>query len=272
MKKKQSIRSIFSLFFQGIYFLKSIRSTAIWLNSKKSRSSRFNDIMLLLVIMYSTNAYPCVSCNDAVQIGISHSLDITQYLLFMAFIALSIIIYLLTYLSLNSYQTKMGQHFLDKMPYMPLCFAAMVLGISLGGFIDGIVMHQILQWHEMLSNIIPPNTVVNKSVNMFWDGIFHLFTLLSTFLGIYLMWKILIRKNSNQSGYLITGGMLSGWGIFNLIEGMINHHILQLHNVRELSPDKNLWNYGFLLFGVLLVLLGWFVIKKGIAHTPTSID
>ena len=269
MKKKQSISTIFNLLSQGIHFLKSIRDTAIWLNSKKSRSHRFNDLLLLAAILYSTSAYSCVSCNDEVQAGISHSLDVTQYLLFTAFIALTIVIYLLAYLSLSSYQTKMGQYYLTKMPNMPLCFAAMVLGISLGGFIDGIVMHQILQWHEMLSNIIPPNTLVNKNVNMFWDGIFHLFTLLSTFLGIYLLWKILARRESNKSGYQITGGMLFGWGIFNLIEGVINHHILQLHNVRELSPDKNLWNYGFLLCGVLLLFLGSFVIKKGISNAAT---
>lgn len=269
MKKNQSITSFFSKISQGIRFFKSIRETAIWLNSKKSRSHRFNDILLLAIILYSTSAYSCVGCNDDVQAGISHSLDITQYLLFTAFVALSIVIYLLAYLCLSSYRTKMGQYYLNKMPDMPLCFAAMVLGISLGGFIDGILMHQILQWHAMLSNIIPPNTLVNKNVNMFWDGIFHLFTLLSTFLGIYLLWKILARKQSNKSGYQVAGGMVFGWGIFNLIEGIINHHILQLHNVRELSPDKNLWNYGFLILGILLLLVGSLVIKKGISSSAS---
>lgn len=269
MKKKQSITTIFRLFTQGIEFLKSIRDTAIWLNSKKSLSHRFNDVLLLLITLYSTNAYPCVSCNDEVQAGINHSLDLTQYLLFAAFIALGIVIYLLSYLCLSSYQTKMGQFYLEKMPDMRLCFAAMVLGISLGGFIDGIVMHQILQWHEMLSNIIPTDTLLNKSINMFWDGIFHLFTLFSTLFGIYLMWRIMARRESNKSGYLMTGGMVFGWGTFNLIEGIINHHILHLHNVRELSPDKNLWNYGFLLFGLLLLFLGSLVIKKGITKPAT---
>lgn len=46
---------------------------------------------------------------------------------------------------------------------MQLAFAAIVLGIGLGGFVDGIVLHQILQWHEMLSNKIPPDTLVNKA-------------------------------------------------------------------------------------------------------------
>lgn len=269
MKKKESNNALFSLFYSGIQLLRSIKYAAIWLNSKRSRSHRLNDLLLLAIVLYSSSVYPCVSCNDQVQSGISHSLDITQYLLFTAFVALSIVIYLLAYLCLSSYRTKIGQYYLNKMPDMPLCFAAMVLGISLGGFIDGILMHQILQWHEMVSNIIPPTTLVNKNVNMFWDGIFHLFTLLSTLLGTYLMWRILARRESNKSGYQVTGGMVFGWGIFNLIEGIINHHILQLHNVRELSPDKNLWNYGFLILGILLLLLGSLVIKKGISSTAS---
>lgn len=269
MKKNQSTAAFLSLLLSTFQLIRSIRDFAIWLNSKKRRSYRFNDLLLLVIVMYSTSAYPCVSCNDQLQTAISRSIDLTDYLLFTAFIALSIVIYLLSYLCLSSYRSKMGLYFLNKMPDIPLCFAAMVLGISLGGFIDGIVMHQILQWHEMLSNVIPATTLLNKSVNMFWDGIFHLFTLVSTFLGIYLMWRILARRESYKSGHQITGGMVFGWGIFNLIEGVINHHILQLHNVRELSADKNLWNYGFLFFGILLLLLGSFVIKKAISNTAS---
>lgn len=102
----------------------------------------------------------------------------------------------------------------------------------------------------MLTNKIPGDTVVNKSVNMFWDGIFHTFTLITTCIGIYLLWKLLNRTNINRSGYLLLGGMSMGWGLFNLVEGIIDHHILKLHNVRELSPDQDIWNYGFLALGV----------------------
>jgi uncharacterized membrane protein len=28
---------------------------------------------------------------------------------------------------------------------------AFIMGLGLGGFIDGIVLHQILQWHHMLT-------------------------------------------------------------------------------------------------------------------------
>lgn len=145
---------------------------------------------------------------------------------------------------------------------VPLMAAATVVGIGFGGFIDGIVLHQILQWHEMLSNKIPPTTYVTKSVNMFWDGIFHAFTLLVTLTGIILLWKLLHRKDIDRSGYLLVGGMLVGWGLFNVLEGIADHQLLKLHNVREVTPDKELWNYGFLALSVLLIIAGLFIARK----------
>ncbi len=138
----------------------------------------------------------------------------------------------------------------------------MVLGIGAGGFIDGIVLHQVLQWHEMLSNKLPPTTLVNKSVNMFWDGIFHFFTLLVTLTGIILLWNTGRRTDADRSGKLLTGGMLMGWGIFNVGEGIIDHHLLKLHNVREVSSNPEAWNWGFLAFSLLLLFIGSRIIRS----------
>jgi Predicted membrane protein (DUF2243) len=51
--------------------------------------------------------------------------------------------------------------------------AGMLIGVGMGGFVDGIVLHQIAQWHYMLSNILPPHTVDHVRVNKTWDGLFH---------------------------------------------------------------------------------------------------
>lgn len=146
---------------------------------------------------------------------------------------------------------------------VPLTTASVILGIGIGGFIDGIVLHQILQWHEMLSAKIPPTDYVGKSVNMFWDGVFHFFTLVVTFVGIVLLWKLLHRKDVNRSGYLFGGGLVTGWGLFNLIEGVIDHQILKLHNVREVVANPEAYNLGFLGFSVALLAGGWVLMRRG---------
>ncbi|TXK37014.1 DUF2243 domain-containing protein [Pontibacter qinzhouensis] len=143
----------------------------------------------------------------------------------------------------------------------PLVAAAALIGIGMGGFIDGIVLHQILQWHQMLTAKIPATTVLNKEVNMFWDGIFHSFTWLTTAAGIYRLWRLVFTRKALLSNKLFAGGLLLGWGLFNVVEGILDHHVLVLHNVRELSANTDAWNYGFLILSFLMLAAGWFMIQ-----------
>lgn len=71
----------------------------------------------------------------------------------------------------------------------PLIVAGLLLGIGLGGFFDGILFHQILQIHNMLSNIYFPDTLAKSEINIFWDGLFHAFTWLITLLGLFFLWQ-----------------------------------------------------------------------------------
>jgi uncharacterized membrane protein len=50
--------------------------------------------------------------------------------------------------------------------------------------------------------------------------------------------------------------VLSGWGAFNLVEGVIDHHLLTLHHVRDDVSEPLPWDLGFLASGALLVALG----------------
>lgn len=137
----------------------------------------------------------------------------------------------------------------------PLLVAAFLLGVGLGGFVDGIVLHQILQWHNMLSNVLPPSDLVSAKVNMVWDGMFHAFTWVTTAVGVGLMFRAGARPDAAWSGRLLVGGMLSGWGAFNLIEGVIDHHLLRIHHV--LAGESTLaWDLAFLGFGAALVFAG----------------
>ena len=76
-----------------------------------------------------------------------------------------------------------------RVPHRKAQRAGIVLGIGLGGFVDGIVLHQILQWHNMLSNWMPPTTLEAMHVNMVWDGLFHAVVWLVTLVGVLLLWN-----------------------------------------------------------------------------------
>src|SRR5690242_6261116 len=112
-----------------------------------------------------------------------------------------------------------------------LIAAGTLMGIGLGGFVDGMLFHQILQIHNMLSNWIPRDNLVNEEINMFWDGLFHAFTWAMTVAGLALLWRVFKTSAQELSGRVYFAALLLGWGLFNLVEGLIDHEILQVHHV-----------------------------------------
>lgn len=134
--------------------------------------------------------------------------------------------------------------------------AGIMLGIGLGGFFDGILLHQILQVHAMLSAKIPLNSMMNMKTNMTADGLFHAVTWVATIAGVALLWKALNRHaDVRPSGIGLVGYMLAGWGWFNLVEGIIDHHILNLHHVIQ-ALGQSVWDWLFLAAGVVLIIVG----------------
>lgn len=54
-----------------------------------------------------------------------------------------------------------------------------------------------------------------------------------------------------------------GWGIFNVVEGLIDHHILQVHHVRDDLGGPLSWDIGFLIVSALLIAAGWLLHQRG---------
>ena len=130
-----------------------------------------------------------------------------------------------------------------------------LLGIGLGGFLDGIVLHQILQWHHMVSDDVATQSVAGLEDNTFADGIFHAVTWTVTLIGS------LVAVNAWRNGALAPpwrvhfGALLAGWGIFNLIDSA-NHFILGLHHIRDDLGGPVEWDIGFLVFALAQMAVG----------------
>ncbi len=136
--------------------------------------------------------------------------------------------------------------------------AGILLGIGLGGFADGIALHQIMHWHNMGSARVPPTTLDALKQNMVWDGFFHAAVWLATLIGVYMLLSDARRNVLLPTARAFTGQLLLGWGSFNLVEGIIDHHLLDLHHVRDLPVHVPAYDWLFLLIGGLgLALLGW---------------
>ena len=145
--------------------------------------------------------------------------------------------------------------------------AGLLLGIGLGGFLDGILLHQILQTHAMLSAKIPLDSMANMKANMTADGLFHAATWTATTLGVALLWKALAGRIGGvpASGRAFVGSMLAGWGWFNLVEGLIDHHLLGLHHVVE-RLGVSVWDWLFLASGALLIAAGHLMARSAVSR------
>jgi uncharacterized membrane protein len=136
--------------------------------------------------------------------------------------------------------------------------------VGLGGLVDGIVLHQILQWHHMLSatDDHPVTTVAGLETNTLWDGLFHAATWVAIAVGLYLLWRRTTDRRWAGSGRAFVGWLLVGWGLFNVVEGLVDHHLLGIHHVRE-TGNRTAWDLAFLAFGVLLIVGGWALARSG---------
>ena len=143
-----------------------------------------------------------------------------------------------------------------------------LLGVGLGGFVDGILLHQVLQWHHMLTSTdsdhvgvadYPADTLRGLEVNTLWDGFFHAFTWVMVVVGLVVL-NSRIRRAPRRtwSARELWGWVLVGWGVFNLGEGVLNHHVLGIHHVRS-GPHELAYDLGFLTLGAGLVVVGWLV-------------
>jgi uncharacterized membrane protein len=142
----------------------------------------------------------------------------------------------------------------------PAIAAALTLGIGLGGFFDGIAFHQILQLHNMLSGWLPVTDLVSAKTNMVWDGLFHAAVWVITVIGVVLLWGAARRSDVTFAPRHLIGGLLMGWGLFNLVEGLIDHQLLGVHHVVE-ALGASVWDYAFLAWGAAMIAGGGLMVR-----------
>jgi len=140
----------------------------------------------------------------------------------------------------------------------PIIRAGVMLGIGVGGFIDGVFLHQIFQVHAMLSAKVPMHTMENMQTNMTADGLFHSAMLIAVIAGIAMLFAAGKRADALWSGQALFGAMLMGWGLFNIVEGVIDHHVLELHHVVERYGLSG-WDWAFLAASAVLIVAGWLI-------------
>ncbi|MGF9757281.1 DUF2243 domain-containing protein [Microvirga sp. 0TCS3.31] len=141
-----------------------------------------------------------------------------------------------------------------------------VLGFALGGFFDGILLHQILQWHHLLSAINGDDIRFQVAA----DGYFHALMYVIAAVGLWMLWASR-RTPGEMSGRLLFAGILIGFGVWHIVDAALSHWLFGIHRIRMDSSSPLFWDILWLgLFGLVPVILGW-IMGGPRDHGPHSI-
>lgn len=143
-----------------------------------------------------------------------------------------------------------------------LSWAGYLLGFGLGGFFDGILLHQVLQWHHLLINVKGP-AFQDIKVQILADGLFHVLMYFIAGIGLWLLWKAR-RDYAQQDGdrLLLANGLI-GFGVWHILDSILSHWILGIHRIRMDTEHVLFWDLlWFFVFGVAFVVAGWLLRQR----------
>ena len=125
-------------------------------------------------------------------------------------------------------------------------WSGILFGIGLMALVDEIIFHQLLQWHHFYDR-------ATTCIGILSDGLLNAFALFALVIGLF-MFADLQRKHGVHK-LKWTGGIFTGLGGFQLFDGIINHKLLQIHQVRygvNILPYDLAWN----ISGAVLLIVG----------------
>ncbi len=125
-------------------------------------------------------------------------------------------------------------------------WVAVLIGVGIMAAIDEIIFHQLLAWHHFYDQATP-------AISLLSDGLLHAGELMAIVAGFFL-WADL-RQRQVLDSLSAWAGFFLGAGGFQAFDGIIDHKVLRLHQIRygvDLVPYDVAWN----LAGACLILIG----------------
>lgn len=129
-------------------------------------------------------------------------------------------------------------------------WSGIFLGIGLMALVDEIIFHQLLQWHHFYDHS-------TTFIGILSDGLLNLFALFALVIGFFMFADSRRKKEMHKRRWI--GGIFTGLGIFQLFDGIINHKLLRIHQVRydvNILPYDLAWNIAgaiFLITGIVII-------------------
>ena len=131
-------------------------------------------------------------------------------------------------------------------------WAAALIGIGLMAGVDEIIFHQVLAWHHFYD-------LSTTEVGLLTDGLLHAAELIAIVTGFFMLLDL--RRHHSLLKKRAWAGFFLGLGGFQLFDGVVDHKILRLHQIRyvdNILPYDLAWN----LAAILLLIVGFWLMKR----------
>jgi uncharacterized membrane protein len=140
-----------------------------------------------------------------------------------------------------------------------LLLSGLLLGAGAMGAVDEIVFHQLLHWHHFYDR-------AGGAAGLVSDGLLHAATWSATVAGLALLADV--RRRRTFAPRTWWGAVLVGAGAFQTWDGVVDHKVLRLHQIRY---GVDLTSYDLLWTGVggLILLAGAVLVLRGRARPST---
>jgi len=136
----------------------------------------------------------------------------------------------------------------------------LLIGFALAGFFDGILLHQILQWHHLLSGLAD-SVASNLPFQLLADGLFHLLMYVIAVLGGMVL---LGYGSSEEKSGPVLRPVLFGFGAWHVLDAFISHWVLGIHRIRMDSEIPIVWDLAWLaVFGIAPIVIGLMLPRDG---------
>lgn len=147
-------------------------------------------------------------------------------------------------------------------------WAGYALGFAMSGFFDGILLHQVLQWHHLLSGI-ERGALGDLRVQVMADGLFHALMYVIAAIGLWLLYRTREAFAIPHAPRRLLADFWIGFGVWHVVDAVLSHWITGIHRIRMDSPTPLLWDLIWLfLFGVIPLLVGIRIRRTGTAASP----
>ena len=131
-------------------------------------------------------------------------------------------------------------------------WSGVLFGMGAIAFMDEAVFHQLLHWHHFYDKS-------TTNVGLISDGLFHAFSWFTTIGGLFMYADL--RRRSALCRARWWGGLLLGAGSFQLYDGLIQHKLMRIHQIRYVDNVilyDMIWN----ILAACMILIGLILVYR----------